>query len=597
MPSFRFRLRDCAVLLLLLFASCSPTDVQQRGSARSGDDKVQALDEAALPLERQEYIWDIEHVAFELEKKFGRALGAALRQRDSAALQGFCRPGFVASLPSDWQTRHDLGYIRQVGLDVEGEGAPADATQFVDYLLKRFAAFSEIGNFSCRVLDLHADDRKPETGRWRVTLYLNATGKDSQGTFTELSSKHQLRCSFVTDQEIEAGQILDRWQVRHEELRSCDGPLFEEATAAFGLDRVDIRDNWKIDVASVRQYYTQMAMEDFDRDGFLDLAVASANGRWRLLKSVGGKGFEDVTGQLGLPLWADEEPRSRSVADEAYLATWIDFDNDNFPDLLLGDRLFRNQAGRRFADVTDKSGLVFGHNPRGAVVADYDGDGLLDLYVLYQHPAERDRDASLGWVGDDATGAENHLWRNAGSGRFVNTTEFARAGGGRRQSFAAAWLHANEDHYPDIYVANDFGLNSLLINQGNGRFQDMAEELGVADYATSMGVAAGDVTGDGQPEIYVANMFSKMGRRIIAHVSAEDYPAGVFEQIQGSCAGNRLYSLTQGEKKYRETSEIGGVNQVGWAYAPALADFDADGSLDIYATTGFLSFQRSKPDG
>jgi len=112
-----------------------------------------------------------------------------------------------------------------------------------------------------------------------------------------------------------------------------------------------------------------------------------------------------------------------------------------------------------------------------------------------------------------------------------------------------------------------------------------------------MGVAAGDITGDGLPEIYVANMFSKMGRRIIAHVSDQDYPSGVYQQIKGSCAGNRLYSMQTNGKSFEELSEVAGVNQVGWAYAPALADFDADGWLDIYATTGFLSYRRVKPDG
>jgi len=58
-----------------------------------------------------------------------------------------------------------------------------------------------------------------------------------------------------------------------------------------------------------------------------------------------------------------------------------------------------------------------------------------------------------------------------------------------------------------------------------------------------------------------------------------------------------LYSSTSDGKNYEETSEDLGINQVGWAYAPAMADFDADGLLDIYATTGFLSFRRDKPDG
>ena len=115
-----------------------------------------------------------------------------------------------------------------------------------------------------------------------------------------------------------------------------------------------------------------------------------------------------------------------------------------------------------------------------------------------------------------------------------------------------------------------------------------------------MGVVAGDLDGNGTPEIYVANMFSKMGRRIIAHVSEADYPPGIYQQLLGSCAGNRLYrttDITAGTPVYQEISDSLGVNGVGWAYAPALTDLDLDGYLDIYATAGFLSFERGEPDG
>ena len=97
------------------------------------------------------------------------------------------------------------------------------------------------------------------------------------------------------------------------------------------------------------------------------------------------------------------------------------------------------------------------------------------------------------------------------------------AAGGRRNSFAATWLYADEDNLPDLYVANDFGTNVMLRNRGDGSFEDISQAAGVADYATSMGVAAGDVDNDGLPELYVANMYSKMGRRIIAHVCDDDY--------------------------------------------------------------------------
>ena len=56
-----------------------------------------------------------------------------------------------------------------------------------------------------------------------------------------------------------------------------------------------------------------------------------------------------------------------------------------------------------------------------------------------------------------------------------------------------------------------------------------------------MGVSAGDLDNDGSNEIYVANMYSKQGRRVVAHIAREDYPEGIYEMLIGSLAGNRLY--------------------------------------------------------
>jgi hypothetical protein len=58
-----------------------------------------------------------------------------------------------------------------------------------------------------------------------------------------------------------------------------------------------------------------------------------------------------------------------------------------------------------------------------------------------------------------------------------------------------------------------------------------------------------------------------------------------------------LYTRQGDAKAFQEVSELAGVNEVGWAYAPSMADFDSDGLLDIYATTGFMSAHRNKPDG
>ena len=137
----------------------------------------------------------------------------------------------------------------------------------------------------------------------------------------------------------------------------------------------------------------------------------------------------------------------------------------------------------------------------------------------------------------------------------------------------------------------------LLHNRGDGTFEDVTIKTGTGDFATSMGVAAGDLDNDGLPELYVANMYSKMGRRIIAQVTAKDYPDGIYEQILGSSAGNRLYNAVSNKQRSSETGEQLHVHDIGWAYAPAMVDLDGDGWLDLYASTGFMSFNRNKPDG
>jgi hypothetical protein len=263
--------------------------------------------------------------------------------------------------------------------------------------------------------------------------------------------------------------------------------------------------------------------------------------------------------------------------------------------LLIGKNMYHNESGKRFRQVTSSVGLKLEAATMGAVVVDYDCDGWLDLYVL-NHLGTRS--GKIGFVDDDTTsGVPNQLWRNLGNGKFQDVTQSAGVDGSRRHSFAASWFFANDDRYPDLYLVNDFGRNCLFINRGDGTFDDVTVAAGVGDFANSMGVATGDLNNDGTSEIYVANMFSKMGRRIIAHTSEADYPAGVFAGIQGACAGSHLYSRRGPDQTYDEISVPMAVNEIGWAYAPVMADFDADGRLDIYATSGFISVDRRKPDG
>jgi hypothetical protein len=568
------------------------------GIAAAGVSRAQIADlvsSAELDPAKQKHIWDAEHITFLIENHLCKPFIAELKEKQWNQFSTWFRDDFEGRvLTGELADERRQGVVRERSLKRGAPTREVDAAGLGSVLLAGLADFSQIKRARLRVLHIDSTDEKQQV--WRTRLLLTAFGENAKGGPMQRVSEHDVEF-VVSDKDafkeaIEAGPVIQRWSIASDKLRESEHYLLEEITEKAGLTNLPIHDNWVVPQNEAQQYRFKMAVADFDRDGFLDIAAAPDSLRPVLLRSVKGERFELVADELGLKPFESDSSGTMSL-----LASWIDYDNDGFPDLLMGDRLYHNEAGKRFTDVTERSGLKILRDPNGCVVADYDCDGLLDLYVLNQVPEKENLSVNMPWVGDTEHGAENQLWRNLGDGRFQDVTAAAGAGGGRRETFAATWLFYDGDRYPDLYVANDFGENMLLRNSGRGGFEEVTKGSGAGDYATSMGVASGDLNNDGRPEIYVANMYSKMGRRIIAHVNEKDYPEGIYEQIRGSCAGNRLYLAAGQSGRYVDLGEEMGVDAVGWAYAPSLVDLDNDGWLDIYATTGFMSFDRQKPDG
>ncbi|MEO2046227.1 MAG: VCBS repeat-containing protein [Pirellulales bacterium] len=547
-----------------------------------------------LSFEKQQEIWDAEHVTFELETFFTTKFTQLLAKREAKRLTHFFRDEFQGkvlqhldektrghSIVSEVRYSRDLDQLRSVEVE-----------EFVAFLLDSIKDFQTIERNRLRILKINrmAGDRD----LWLVELLFTQHGRDNDGHLLDLESRHRAQLRFSGDQEIALGKIVTSWVVESVIVRNSAAALMKEITQQVGLADIPFKDNWT-EPTDIDPHRYQIAVEDFDRDGFLDVAIASVERAW-LLRSVAGNKFVDVTTLL-LP-----EKVRHPRPPEWGMPVWIDYDNDSYPDLLLGRYLFHNDQGQKFNDVTKWSGIELPSMPMGCAVADYDCDGRLDFYVVYQQDVAREAlEGSLTkpapWVGDEHSGSKNRLWHNEGNGRFRDVTALAGVGGKADHTFAAVWFYFDSDRFPDLYVVNDFGKNMLLKNRGNGTFEDVSTQFGVDDFATSMGAVAGDLDNDGTVELYVANMYSKMGRRIIAHVGESDYPAGIFPQIEGSCAGNRLYHWTNDDNIFRDLSVELEVNEVGWAYGSTMADFDGDGWLDIYATTGYLSFHRRKPDG
>ncbi len=271
---------------------------------------------------------------------------------------------------------------------------------------------------------------------------------------------------------------------------------------------------------------------DFDGDGWLDvycvqggaLFAPAGEGRPRvpadrLYRNRGDGTFEDVTERSRIAAIAWGRGYGVGVAAS-------DYDNDGDPDLFVtrldAYALYRNRGDGTFEDATAEAGLAGRRDsPSSAAFADLDGDGDLDLYVCHYmmwdpaHPRVCKTEHGDYFYCDPSKvePAPDHAFRNDG-GRFVDVT--AESGlsetGGRGLGVVAADLDG--DGRVDLYVANDGTANYLFHNKGGFRFEEVALESGVAGsasggYQAGMGVACGDLDGDGRPDLLVTNFYGE----------------------------------------------------------------------------------------
>jgi hypothetical protein len=262
-----------------------------------------------------------------------------------------------------------------------------------------------------------------------------------------------------------------------------------------------------------------------------------------------------------------------------------DFDGDGRPDLVL---LGNSPSGRNGSVIFRNDGhqlVPVGKLPRGGawqagIAADLDGDGRLDLVLIPYSVGDAAPDDPL-----EATNGHPPCFL-LGDGHF-GFREVLPPPALRRGRWGLAALAANitGQGRTEVYVANDYGSHDLWWMDGSGELHEDAARYGLTDPGNGMSVDVGDLFGTGRLDVYVSNMFSKAGSRV---VQAADVDEALRRRLAKFALGNTLY-VPMPDGGFAERAEALGINRGLWAFGANFLDYDDDGRLDIAVADGFLS--------
>ena len=328
------------------------------------------------------------------------------------------------------------------------------------------------------------------------------------------------------------------------------------------------------------------AFLDYDQDGFIDIYACS--GTWiegfsksekpaempgnHLYRNKGDGTYEDVTRKAGVggPWY------SMGV-------TVGDYNNDGYPDIYISNYgpnvLFKNNGNGTFTDVTKQANAGGGKKCSvGAVWLDYDNDSFLDLYVgnyLEFDPEYKYYYAPDGFPGPMAYDSQKDvLYHNNGDGTFKDVTESMGITDVDGRAMGVGAADYDDDGYVDIYVANDHTLNYLWHNEGGKRFVDKGTMSGTAfsqagEATVSMSVDFADFNGDGLLDLFVS----------------DDSYCSLYENT-----GNGIFS----DKGVSSNISMAAAQFVGWS--SSFVDYDNDGDVDIFKTNGALKHLYGQED-
>ena len=297
-----------------------------------------------------------------------------------------------------------------------------------------------------------------------------------------------------------------------------------------------VKDNDSINILNYRNFYNGggVAIGDLNNDGLPDVFFTANQGSNKLYLNKGNLQFDDISENAG---FINKLQYSTGVV-------FVDINHDNWLDIyvcnagnmqnasLRKNQLFINNHDLTFTDSAASYGLDNDGYSTQASFFDYDNDGDLDCFLINNspvpvnslgYPKQRDLPADKWNVADNLKGGGDHLYKND-NGHFTEVTQQAGIHGSLMSFGLGVTVgDINGDHYPDIYVSNDFfERDYLYINQQDGTFKDELEKRLKHNSYASMGADFGDINNDAYPEIFTTDMLPADDYRLKTTLSFDD---------------------------------------------------------------------------
>lgn len=380
----------------------------------------------------------------------------------------------------------------------------------------------------------------------------------------------------------------------------------ESSTSGLNFSN-DITSSESFNIFSYRNFYNGggVALGDVNGDGLIDVFLTANMGENKLYMNKGNFKFEDITvksGVGGTKGWSTGTVMVDINADgllDIYVcnAGYLNGD-DRKNELFINNGNIKDDQVPTFTESAAAYNLDEAGFTTHAAFFDYDLDGDLDCYILnnsfispntLNYSNKRELYAKDWLVKDFLKGGGDKLLRNEG-GIFKDVTKESGIYGSLIGFGLGITVgDVNGDHWPDMYISNDFFEHDYLyINQQDGTFKEEIEDWVGHMSLASMGADMADINNDGYPEIFVTEMLPSDDRRLKEITHFESYNLSQFKKNKGflnQYMQNTL-QLNNRDNSFSEIANFSGVAASDWSWGALLFDADNDGYRDIYISNG-----------